>query len=72
MSMLKVSEMFSVGPVLEPQFLQFHGTCTSVSVHTAGYQGFGTRFSGVYLHFSHFGTGPVLFHYHFGFKSSGT
>ena len=31
MSMLKVSEMFSVGPVLEPQLLQFHGTGASVS-----------------------------------------
>ena len=29
-------------------------------------QGFGTRFSGDYLHFSHFGTSSVLFRFHFG------
>ena len=58
-----------------PRFLPFHGTGanTSVPVPTAGYQGFGTRFSGDYFHFSLFGTtSSVPFRYHFDSKSGGT
>ena len=68
--------IFSLIPVLvpKPRFLRFHGTGsgTSVLVPTSRYQGFGTRFSGGYLHLSHFGTGSVPFRFHFGPKPSGT
>ena len=49
--------------VLKPRFLRFHGTGsgTSVLVLTSQYQGFGTRFSGGYLHLSNFGTDSVPF-----------
>ena len=43
---------------------QLHGT--SVLVLCSRYQGFGTRFSGGYLHMSHFGTVLVTFWLHFG------
>ena len=44
--------------VLLPWFLGFHGigSITSVPVSTAGDRGFGTRFSGDFLHFSNFCT----------------
>ena len=65
--------IFSSVPVsvLKPLFLRFHctGSCTSVLVPTSRYQNFGTRFSGDYLHLTHFGTGLVRFRFHFGSKS---
>ena len=49
--------------MLKPWLLRFTGTSsgTSVLVHTSRYQGFGTRFSGGNLHFSHFGICSVPF-----------
>ena len=60
--------------VLKPLFLRFHGigSGTSVVVLTSRYQGFGTRFSGDYLHLTHFGTGLGQFWFHFGCKSGRT
>ena len=60
--------------MLKPRVLRFHGTGsdTSVPVLTSRYQGFGRRFSGDYLHFSHFGTSLVPFWFHLGSKSGGT
>ena len=54
----------------KPRFLQFHntGSGTSVLVPTSRYQGFGTRFSWDYLHFSDFGTSSVPYQFHFGSK----
>ena len=48
--------------MLKPPLIRFNGTSsgTSVLVSTSQYQGFGTRFSGGYLHFSHFGTSSIL------------
>ena len=45
-------------PVLQSGFLRFHGIgcSTSVLIPTSPYQGFGTRFLGDSLHFSHLGT----------------
>ena len=47
--------------------MRIHGTGsgTSVLVPTSRYQGFGTRFSGGYLHLSHFGTVSVSFRFDF-------
>ena len=56
-----------------PRYRFWHlGSGTSVLVPTSGYQGFITRFSRGYLHFSHFGTSSVTFRYHFSSKSGGT
>ena len=46
----------SVGTVLIFQFSPSIGSGSSVLVPTCRYQGTGTRFSGGYLHLSHFGT----------------
>ena len=45
--------------LLKPRFLRCHstGSGTSILVPASRYQGFGTRFSGGFLHLSHFGTG---------------
>ena len=66
---------FSPVSVLKPRLLRFHGigSGTSVLVSTSQYQGFDTRFSGVYLHFSNFCTDSVPFWFHFfNSKSGGT
>ena len=48
--------------MLKPQLLRFNGTSSGTSfVPTSRYQGFGTRFSGGYLHFSRFGICSVPF-----------
>ena len=49
--------------VLKRRFLRFHGTGSGTSVlgPIPQYQGFGSRFLGGYLHFSHFGICSVPF-----------
>ena len=63
--MLGRYRFFSSVPVLvlKPRFLRFQGTVsgTSVLVLSSRYHGLGTRLSGDYLHFSHFGF--VWFHF---------
>ena len=72
MSMLKVTEVFSVGPVREPQFLQFHGTGTSVSFLLLDTRVLVQSFQEFICYLFHFCIGLVPFRYHFGFKSGGT
>ena len=64
--------IFSSVPVsvLKPLSLRLHctGSCTSVLVPTSRYRGFDMRFSGDYLHLTHFGTNLVRFRFHFGSK----
>ena len=53
---------------------QLHGTGSGIAVPVprARYQGFSTRFSGDYVHFSRFGSSLVRFRHHFSSRSGGT
>ena len=62
----------SFGTEASVPVVQGTGSGTSVLIPTSRYQSFSTRFSGGYLHFSHFGTCCIPYRDYFGSTLGGT